>query len=394
MCGIVGYAGRRPAAEIIYGGLKQLEYRGYDSAGISTLSGGNITVFKKQGRVNALEGGIKNLSGTVGIGHTRWATHGEPSDINAHPHFEGKFSIVHNGIIENFSYLKERFFGSDKFLSDTDSEIIVKLLNKFYDGDFLKALKKTASYLSGSYAIAVICADFDGFALMKRNNPAIIGYGEGENFAASDAPALAGLCNEISILSDGEIALITRDGVSVFDENLQKVFPARVENLATPQSLDLNGCPHYMLKEIREVPISVQRTALSYFSAEKKVKEAFVGIDRIIITGCGTAYNSGLVAKRYIESFAKIPVECETAGEFRYKNPVITPTTAVIAISQSGEKLGREGCRGDERALLAVDENSRRGCSRRRGLGNMRRGNEELYGADCRAVSGCVHDCE
>lgn len=337
MCGIVGYAGRRPAAEIIYGGLMRLEYRGYDSAGIATLSDGKISVCKKKGRVKALEGEIKKLSGSVGIGHTRWATRGEPSDINAHPHCEGKFSIVHNGIIENFAFLKEKYFKDGKFFSDTDSEIIVKLLNKFYDGDLTKALKKVSSLLCGSYAIAVICADFDGIAVLNRNSPAIIGYGEGEYFAASDAPALAGLCKEITVLREGDIALVSEDGVSVFDENMQGIIPVRIKNPATPQNSDLGGCPHYMLKEIREVPAAIERTALSYYSAEDKVKEIFRGTDRIIITGCGTAYNSGLVAKRYFESFSKIPAECETAGELRYKNPIVTKSTSVVAISQSGE---------------------------------------------------------
>lgn len=337
MCGIVGFAGARRASDIIYNGLKQLEYRGYDSAGIATLSDGKISALKRRGRVSVLESEIGKLGGFTGIGHTRWATHGKPSDENAHPHVFGKFAIVHNGIIENYSDLKEKYFGGVKFNSDTDSEIIVRLLDKFYGGDLVGALKKISLILKGSYAVAVICADFDGIAVSKRNNPAIIGYGDGENFAASDAPALAGLCREISVLDDGDIALITRDGVNIFDENLQGVVRERLVNLATPASLDLGGCPHYMLKEIREVPASVERTRLAYVTVESKVKEVLRGVKRVIITGCGTAYNSGLVAKRYIESFVKIPAEAEIAGEFRYKNPVITPETAVIAISQSGE---------------------------------------------------------
>lgn len=337
MCGIVGFAGARRASDIIYNGLKQLEYRGYDSAGIATLSDGKISSFKRRGRVSVLESEIEKLGGFTGIGHTRWATHGKPSDENAHPHVFGKFAIVHNGIIENYAELKEKYFGKVKFNSDTDSEIIVRLLDKFYGGDLVGALKKISLILKGSYAVAVICADFDGIAVLKRNNPAIIGYGDGENFAASDAPALAGLCREISVLDDGDIALITKDGVNIFDENLQGVVRERLVNLATPASLDLGGCPHYMLKEIREVPASVERTRLAYVTVESKVKEVLRGVKRVIITGCGTAYNSGLIAKRYIESFVKIPAEAEIAGEFRYKNPVITPETAVIAISQSGE---------------------------------------------------------
>ena len=201
--------------------------------------------------------------------------------------------------------------------------------------------------------MAVICADFEGIAVLKRNNPAIIGYGDGENFAASDAPALAGLCSEISVLDDGDIALITKDGVNIFDENLQGVVRERLVNLATPASLDLGGCPHYMLKEIREVPASVERTRLAYVTVESKVKEVLRGVKRVIITGCGTAYNSGLVAKRYIESFVKIPAEAEIAGEFRYKNPVLGEDTAVIAVSQSGETADTVEAAGLARSLGA-----------------------------------------
>ena len=337
MCGIVGYTGGRKASEIIYEGLKRLEYRGYDSAGIATLSCGEIFVGKKQGRVGVLESLIGGLDGNTGVGHTRWATHGKPSDVNAHPHCAGKFAVVHNGIIENFAQLKERFFCGVEFSSQTDSEIIVRLLNEFYDGDLLSALKCVADVLQGSYALAVICADFNGLAVLKKNSPAIIGYGKDGNFVASDCPALAGECSEITILEDGDIAVVSQDCVRIYDGDLKPAERGRIKNLATPASLELGDCPHYMLKEIYEVPASVERTCAGYFTVEKKVSEVLRGIDRIIIVGCGTAYNSGLVAKRYIESFARMPAEAEIAGEFRYKNPVITPTTAVIAISQSGE---------------------------------------------------------
>ncbi len=336
MCGIVGYVGGRKAGGIIYSGLKQLEYRGYDSAGIATLEDGKISVVKRRGKVSVLQPYIGGLGGTAGIGHTRWATHGGPSDENAHPHSAGKFSIVHNGIIENYSELKEKYFPDTAFLSETDSEIIARLLDKFYDGDFLYALKRVADLLKGSYAAAVICADFQGLALIKRNNPAIIGYGEGENFAASDAPALS-FCKQITILEDGDVAVLTADGVSIFNEHLQGVIRERIANPATPLSLELGDCPHYMLKEIREVPASVERTRTAYLSVENKVGLTLAGAERIIITGCGTAYNSGIIAKRFIETFAHMPVETEIAGEFRYKNPIITPNTVVVAISQSGE---------------------------------------------------------
>ncbi|MDE7265758.1 MAG: glutamine--fructose-6-phosphate aminotransferase, partial [Clostridia bacterium] len=208
MCGIVGCALRRRASDIIYGGLKQLEYRGYDSAGIATLSKGQISIVKRQGKVCKLENCVDDLSGNIGIGHTRWATHGKPSDVNAHPHAAGKFAVVHNGIIENFTELKQKYFPDVKFSSNTDSEIIVRLLDKFYDGGLLPALKKVADLLTGSYAIVVICTDYDGIAAVKYKSPVIVGCGADGNFAASDAPALAGLCRDISVLEDGDFALI------------------------------------------------------------------------------------------------------------------------------------------------------------------------------------------
>ncbi|MDE6001779.1 MAG: glutamine--fructose-6-phosphate transaminase (isomerizing), partial [Clostridia bacterium] len=325
------------AAEIVYGGLKRLEYRGYDSAGIATLSKGRIYHIKRCGRVSALDGCAAKLYGAVGIGHTRWATHGKPSDTNAHPHLRGKFAVVHNGIIENYAELKDEYFSGEKFLSDTDSEVIVRLLDKFYTGDFARALTKVASLLTGSYAIVAICSDFDGLGVLRRKSPVIIGYGADGNFAASDAPALAGICKEISVLEDGDCAMITRGKVEIFDGNLNAVERAKKPNLATAASLELGDCPHYMLKEIREVPASIVNTCAAFQSVESGLKRVLQGATRIIITGCGTAYNSGLVAKRYIEKFARMPAEAEIAGEFRYKDPVITSGTVVLAISQSGE---------------------------------------------------------
>ncbi len=337
MCGIVGITGIEGAAGAVYKRLKLLEYRGYDSAGIASLSGGEFLLCKRRGRVYSLGGDIKHLHGSTAIGHTRWATHGKPSDENAHPHIFGKFAIVHNGIIENYAHLKEKYFGGVQFNSETDSEVIVRLLNHFYKGDILSALKKTVSLLAGSYALAVMCTDFDGILVTKNKNPAIIGYGNGANFCASDAPALAGLCDEITVLCYGDIALLTSDEVKIYDKNLKPSVRERLKNLALFSELDLHGCPHYMLKEIREVPQSILKTCEAYICTSDKLRNYLKGIERIIITGCGTAYNSGLIGKRYFENFAHIPVEVETAGEFRYKNPIITDKTAVIAISQSGE---------------------------------------------------------
>ena len=337
MCGIVGITGMKGAVGAVYERLKFLEYRGYDSAGIASLADGRFHTCKRRGRVYSLAGDIKSLHGTTAIGHTRWATHGKPCDENAHPHVCGEFAVVHNGIIENYSELKEKYFGGITFNSETDSEVVVRLLNLFYDGDILSTIKRTTSLLSGSYALVILCTHFDGIIVAKNKSPAIIGYGESTSFVASDAPALAGLCDEITILSDGDICLLSEGKVSIFDSDLKEIIREKVGNPAKPSALDLNGCPHYMLKEIREVPLSITKTCDAYICTADKLKDYLSGLDRIIITGCGTAYNSGLIGKRYLECFARIPVEVETAGEFRYKHPIITDNTAVIAISQSGE---------------------------------------------------------
>lgn len=351
MCGIVGYAGGGNAAEIIYEGLKRLEYRGYDSAGAAVLSEGKITVVKKQGRVEKLLPELENMHGNAGIGHTRWATHGKPSDTNAHPHSAGGISIVHNGIIENYAEIKAELIKQGEiFLSETDSEVIVRLLYRNYCGDLLSALQKTVKVLEGSYALMAICEDSRTIAVAKYKSPVIVGYGCGENFCASDEPALAGKCDEIAVLEDGDFALITPCDIKIFDSNLQYVKRQKQPNKAVSADLDLGNCPHYMLKELREVPASIKNTASAFPEIEKDLKEALYGVDRIILVGCGTAYHAGLIGKRYIESFARIPAEVETAGEFRYKNPVITPTTAVIAISQSGETADTV-----EAARLALD---------------------------------------
>ena len=337
MCGIVGVTGLKGAAGVVYERLKFLEYRGYDSAGIASLSEGNFYLCKRRGRVYSLAADVKGLHGETAIGHTRWATHGKPSDENAHPHICGRFAVVHNGIIENYSELKEKYFEGVKFNSETDSEVVARLLNLFYDGDILSAVSRATKLLIGSYALTILCTDFDGIIVAKNKNPAIIGYGESGSFVASDAPALAGLCKESTILSDGAICLLSEAEVKIFDGNLNAVIREKVKNPAQPSALELNGCPHYMLKEIREVPLSITRTCDAYICTADKLKGYLADLDRIIITGCGTAYNSGLIGKRYFESFARIPVEVETAGEFRYKQPIIGDKTAVIAISQSGE---------------------------------------------------------
>ncbi len=338
MCGIVGYIGGGNAAEIILGGLKRLEYRGYDSAGAAFLSDGKIQLVKKQGRVEKLAPLLKDVRSLAGIGHTRWATHGEPSDANAHPHLSDGIAVVHNGIIENYAELKaELISGGAKFLSDTDSEVVVHLLAKNYGGNLIEAMRKTVKALEGSYALMAICESENKIVVARYKSPLIVGYGDGGNFVASDEPALAGLCRDISILEDGDVAEITADGVNIFDKYFKPVTRAKEPNLAVSASLGLEGCPHYMLKELRETPLSVEATVRAFDGVKDKLSTVLKGVKRVILTGCGTAYHAALIGKRYVECFARIPAECETAGEFRYKNPVIDNSTAVFAVSQSGE---------------------------------------------------------
>lgn len=338
MCGIVGVAGRGCAAKIVYEGLTRLEYRGYDSAGIAVMSEKGVTTVKKQGRVALLSPYIQGLKGTVGIGHTRWATHGKPSDENAHPHSAGRFTLVHNGIIENYAELKERLLASGEvFSSETDSEVIVHLLRRNYFGDFLSALARTLKMLKGSYALMVMCEGVQGFAVAKYKSSLIVGYGDGENLCASDEPALAGRCGSISVLEDGDIAFVSQDRVELYDRELRRVTRPILPNRASAANLGLNGCPHYMLKEIREVPASVENTRAAFCGVAEEVRALFSGVSRAVLIGCGTAYHAGLIGKRYLEAFVGIPAEAETAGEFRYKRPVIDGDTAVIAVTQSGE---------------------------------------------------------
>ena len=338
MCGIIGYIGDGNAAEIVYQGLKRLEYRGYDSAGAAFLSDGKLTVVKKQGRVEKLLPYISGMRTGLGIGHTRWATHGSPSDKNAHPHLSGNIAMVHNGIIENCGILRGQLEKDGvKFLSETDSEVIAHLLNKYYAGDLVEAMAKILPLLRGSYALMAICKGEQKIVAARYKSPLIVGYGNGENFCASDEPALAGKCDTLTILEDGDIAEITADSVKIYGSNLNAVIREIHPNLAVSQELGLDDCPHYMLKEIREVPDSVRYTLRAFGRIRDKLSALLKGVNRVIFTGCGTAYHAALVGARYVETFARIPVEVETAGEFRYKDPVIDGRTAVFAISQSGE---------------------------------------------------------
>lgn len=340
MCGIIGYVGRENAAEILFEGLKRLEYRGYDSAGIAVLSDKGVDCIKKSGRVSRLEGFLSGLSGDIGIGHTRWATHGKPSDKNAHPHRAGRITAVHNGIIENYAALKEELIAEGRvFFSDTDSEVIPHLIDKYYEGDLVYAVRRATERLKGSYAVCALCEGVEGIAVAKKNSPAIVGRGRGGLFVSSDAPALAGYAEEVDILRDGEIAFLGREGIRVFGADGRPIVRAMKKNTAEAASLDLGECPHYMLKETREIPAAVKNTAAAVAEAmaEGKIDRALRSAESVIAVGCGTAYHACMVAARWIESIAGIPARAEIASEMRYKKMVIRPNTLVIAVSQSGE---------------------------------------------------------
>lgn len=342
MCGIIGAALKHGnAAEEVYGGLERLEYRGYDSAGLSVREdGGRIETLKRGGRVANLKEGAAGLCGRVAIGHTRWATHGEPNDRNAHPHVAGKFSVVHNGIIENFRELKEELERQgEEFISETDSEVIVRLINRAYDGDLLKAVAAAVRRLKGSYALGILCADFDGIVAVKYKSPAVVGLGENGVTLCSDIPALPAGANSIILPEDGDIVLITAESASFWDGDLQPVKRVRRPIFAGQFSAGRGNYAHFMLKEINETEQTVRDTCDSFFrSVEvKKLTEFVRAADRIIITGCGTAYNAGLVAARFFTDRCGVFCQVEIASELRYSPVHVTASTLVIAVSQSGE---------------------------------------------------------
>ncbi|MCD8040546.1 MAG: glutamine--fructose-6-phosphate transaminase (isomerizing) [Clostridia bacterium] len=337
MCGIMGCVGS-DAVNKVYNGLVKLEYRGYDSAGISVLVQGNICTVKKLGMVSRLKQELTSLSGHAAIGHTRWATHGQPSDENAHPHTAGKFSVVHNGIIENYAALKAELVKDGcVFKSQTDSEVIVHLLNKYYGGNFLAAVSQTVKRLKGSFALCILCADCGRIAVVRSRNPIIIGSGGGSWYASSDMPALAGVATCAYVLKDGEIACIGGGGAEVYDFDLNgknvKFEPVDVCALDT----DLGNYPHYMLKEINEVPVAVKNTLLAFDGCKSALNGLYYGVNRIILTGCGTAYHSALAGAYVLEELLNIPAEAEAAGELRYRRRAIDKDTLLIAVSQSGE---------------------------------------------------------
>ena len=363
MCGIVGYIGKQKASPILINGLIRLEYRGYDSAGISTIESDGLSIMKNKGRVKNLYDldGIDKLEGTIGIAHTRWATHGKPSKENAHPHQDNSktFSVVHNGIVENYNDLRK--FLTDNgynFLSETDTEIIPNLIDYYYKKQnnnklentdiqkFLTAVKNACSDLKGSFALEIICKDFpDNMIVVRKDSPLVIGKGNGENYISSDIPAILSFTRNFYLLNDYELALLSRDDIKFYDKNLNPI-DKKIKTIEwDATSSEKNGFDDFMLKEIYEQPTSIRETIGSKFSENSKCefeeldfsKEYLSNINKIYIVACGTAMHAGLVAKNAIEKLCKINTEVDIASEFRYREPLIDSKTLCIFISQSGE---------------------------------------------------------
>ena len=353
MCGIVGYIGFNQASDFLLDGMAKLEYRGYDSAGIAIIGPENaIKIQKKVGRLANLEAIVKAdpNEGTVGIGHTRWATHGRPSDMNAHPHAseDGKFAVVHNGIIENYMPLKEELIEKGyHFKSETDTEVVAHLLEDMYDGDFVSTVRRMLDRVDGAYALEIICADEpDKIICTKKENPLVIGLGKGENFVASDIPAIINYTRDTYILNDGELAIVTRDTVSVFDRKGNTIDKEVFHVSWNAEAAEKGGYEHFMLKEIHDQPKAVRDTFGTHISEDGKTvifdelnwtADDVAAFNKILIVACGTAYHAGLVTKQYIENLARIPVSVEIASEYRYSNPLTDDKTLCIVISQSGE---------------------------------------------------------
>jgi glucosamine--fructose-6-phosphate aminotransferase (isomerizing) len=351
MCGIVGYIGKKSAQEVLVSGLSKLEYRGYDSAGIAVHDGEVIKIRKSVGRLAALEAQLEDLGANVGIGHTRWATHGRPSHDNAHPHTDdtGRFIVVHNGIIENYLKLREELTAKGHvFKSETDTEVVAHLLYEEYDGDLFEAVKKVVKRLRGAYALAIMAKDEPGKLIaVREKSPLIIGLGEGENFIASDIPAILEYTRRVYILEDGEMAVLTEQGVDVYSHDGQLIEKEVFEVTWDAEAAEKGGYDHFMLKEIHEQPKAIQDTLSGRLSEdgnrvnldnELNWSEEFVkSIQNIHIVACGTSWHAGLVGKAVIEKLTRIPVNVEIASEYRYADPVVSKDTLVIVVTQSGE---------------------------------------------------------
>lgn len=351
MCGIVGYIGSQEVSPILLNGLEKLEYRGYDSAGVAVYNETGMHVVKSKGRLSVLKELLhdgKDLPGTVGIGHTRWATHGAPSDVNSHPQVSdgGKFAVVHNGIIENYLYLKNHLIKRGvHFASETDTEVIAQMLEYYYQGDVLETILKVIGKVEGSYALGIICEDNpDRIYAIRKDSPLIVGKGQKENFIASDIPAILMYTRDIYRMNDGEIAVLSQHGVAFYNHDKEKIAKETERIEWDVDAAEKGGYEHFMMKEIYEQPEAIRKTISPRIHEGKiildnialtaeKIKE----IDKVFIVACGTAYHVGVVGKYAFEKLLRIPVEVDVASEFRYREPIITEKSLVIIISQSGE---------------------------------------------------------
>jgi glucosamine--fructose-6-phosphate aminotransferase (isomerizing) len=350
MCGIVGYTGKQEAAPIMLEGLKRLEYRGYDSAGVVVNRDGELCLCKAKGYVDALSekiGGGSLMKGHTGIGHTRWATHGKPSDENAHPHISsaGKIALVHNGIIENYQKLREMLISKGfEFKSETDTEVAVNLIQFFYKGDILKAVSEAVRRMEGSYALGIVCEDYPDLLLATRKeSPLVLGIGEDGNFLASDVAAVIKYTRDVYYLADEEIAMVTPSGITIYSCELEEINkePSHVD--WDISAAEKGGYAHFMFKEIMEQPEAVRKTLSPRLQNGRVVLDSVKldpeyvnGLSKIYIVGCGSAYHVGVVAKYNMEKLVRIPVEAVLASEFRYSSPLVDNKTLVICISQSG----------------------------------------------------------
>ena len=349
MCGIVGYVGKRSAQDVLLDGLEKLEYRGYDSAGVALAQEGGIRVVKSKGRLDALRQklAVQALAeSSCGIGHTRWATHGEPSDVNSHPHSTPRVSIVHNGIIENYGALKERLAARGyTFESETDTEVLVKLIDSCYHGEPLQALHEALGMVRGSYALAVLFKDFpDTIFAVKKESPLIVGWGEGENFVASDIPALLKYTRDYSVLEEGDLAVVTAQGIRFYNAFGESVERERLTADWDQEAAEKGGYPHFMLKEINEQPAAITATVsprvedgMPDLRIPELTDERLRSIRTVHLVACGTAMHAGMVGKAAIETLARVPAEVDIASEFRYRDPILNKDDLVIIISQSGE---------------------------------------------------------
>ena len=350
MCGIVGYTGQKPAKDILFRNLAKLEYRGYDSAGIALQTAGGLQVVRRLGKVVNLVDAASDADpdSTCGIAHTRWATHGRPSERNAHPHVscDGKVAVCHNGIIENHLELRERLMGEGHvFKSDTDTEVVAHLVEKYYAGDLLSAARAAVRELVGAFGLVITCANEPGtIVVARKDSPIIIGQGEDGCYVASDVIAVADATRDVVVLDDYEFAKLTPSGISYCNIDGEAIEPHRMQVDWDIDDADQGAWPDFMLKEIYEQPRVVRDTlrgrmvnGLLSIDELDLTPDELGFIDRVYIIACGTSYHAGLIAKNLIESWARIPVEVEVASEFRYRNPIITPSTLVVAVSQSGE---------------------------------------------------------